>query len=67
MNLYYSDPIECPMCEGKTYVKASRPTEGMGYRRNRVCSSCGYKYRTIEILEEEAEIIKENCDGDDNV
>lgn len=48
------------MCGGGTGVKYSSALKGMGYKRNRTCVECGYKYRTIEILEEEAEIVKEN-------
>jgi len=60
MNLYYSDPTVCPMCGGKTSVKHSRPTGKRGLKRDRTCEKCKYKFGTIEILEEEAEIVKEN-------
>lgn len=67
MKLYYSDPTVCPMCDAKTTVKYSLSVVGVGYRRNRTCMKCGYKFRTVEILEEETEIVKEKFDGDDNV
>ena len=67
MKLYYSDPTACPMCDGKTHVVYGSVVDGVGYRRNRTCKVCGHKFRTVEILEEEAEIVKENFDGDDNV
>lgn len=67
MKLFYSDPTTCPMCDGKTNVKYSTSVKGMGYRRNRTCTKCGHKFRTVEILEEEVEIVKEKHNGDDNV
>ena len=69
MKLFYSEPTLCPMCGGKTKVSYSTSSKGMGYRRNRNCldRKCGYKFRTIEILEEEAEIVKEKYSGNDNV
>ena len=40
----------CPKCERRTEVYDSRPAQGTT-RRGRVCTGCGHRFRTIEVLE----------------
>ncbi len=40
----------CPKCERRTEVYDSRQARGTT-RRGRVCTGCGHRFRTIEVLE----------------
>lgn len=40
----------CPKCETKTSVYNSRPTDKT-IRRHRKCTSCDWRFATIEVLE----------------
>lgn len=42
----------CSQCGHKTDVYDSRLTEEGNLRRKRKCRSCGYRYATIELLDE---------------
>lgn len=45
--------MKCTQCNSRTDVYDSRLIEGRGYRRKRKCSACGFRFATIEILDEE--------------
>ena len=40
--------MNCPVCDGETFVYDSRPKQDSTNRR-RKCLSCGYKFTTVEI------------------
>ena len=45
--------MKCPNCGGEGFTVAdSRPSK-YGTRRKRVCHSCGYRMKTIEIPEDD--------------
>lgn len=40
--------MECPECDGRTYVIDSRRTVDNVIRRRRVCVACGLRFATYE-------------------
>lgn len=47
------------MCGGPAKISYSSKTKYQGFKRYRKCDRCGHEYATMEILEEEAEIYRE--------
>lgn len=45
--------MKCIECNSRTDVYDSRLIEGRGYRRKRKCMKCGFRFATIEVLDEE--------------
>ena len=41
----------CPKCNGGTYVYNSRPKSNGTTKRYRECLHCGFRFKTIEIVE----------------
>ena len=42
----------CPMCGTKTISADSRPMKD-GIRRRRICPSCGHRFTTYEVVEDD--------------
>lgn len=45
--------LTCPVCDGESQVKDSRPASilgGTSIRRRRVCLTCQYRWTTFEIV-----------------
>lgn len=48
--------MKCTKCNSRTDVYDSRLVEGRGYRRKRKCNKCGFRFATIETLDEQNEL-----------
>lgn len=45
--------MKCPNCGGEGFTVADYRPSKYGTRRKRVCHSCGYRMKTIEIPEDD--------------
>lgn len=50
--------IKCPKCKGVCHTDGgARWAEDQGYIRGRKCTACGYKFRTIEMVDSEYNLL----------
>ena len=50
--------IPCPQCKGETRCTGSAKwIEEQGYLRGRKCISCGYKFKTVEVIDSDYNIL----------